>query len=122
MSEPARSLLPCVTVPGGLPNPWKVFAGCKELTALSGVVPGGPRGHPRSSAVGRRWGSDSARPVQAETLCNGAGEVKNNFSGFCLGTDCQRFYRSSHICSSSDLVRFQRAQKADMKITDRELS
>lgn len=42
-----------------LPNLRRVFAGCKQLTALSGVVPRGCSGHPRSSVVGRCRVSDS---------------------------------------------------------------
>ena len=82
---------------------------CRVQTADSSAW-GGPQGSQWVSQVqrgGTVLGQRLDPCVQAETLCNGAGEVKNNFSSFCLRTDCLHLYKSSYVysavawCSSS---------------------
>lgn len=82
---------------------------CRVQTADSSAW-GGPQGSQWISQVqrgGTVLGQRLDPCVQAETLCNGAGEVKNNFSSFCLRTDCLHLYKSSYVysavawCSSS---------------------
>lgn len=94
--------------------------GICRVQAADSSVWGCPQGSQQTSQVqrgGTVLGQRLGPSVQAETLCNSAGEVKHHFSSFCLGTDCPHSYKSSHVYSAVTWC----TRKAEMKITDRDL-
>lgn len=109
--------------PGSLGTSQPAEGICRVQTANNSVwaCPQGPQWTPHVQHGGMVQGQRLDPFGQAEALCNSAGEVKNNFSNFCLGTDRLRLSKILPRFFCSDLVRFQGTRKAEMKITNKEL-